>query len=147
MREKTKTNVALWAVQGTLAALFLFAGGMKLVLPIEQMAGPVALPGWFLRFIGVSEVAGALGLLLPAVLRVKPVLTPLAAAGLTVIMIGATTLTAATMPASMAVVPFVTGVLAACVAYGRTRLVPIAPRLDASATPTVGATSRRRHVA
>lgn len=144
---RTKTNVALWAVQGTLAALFLFAGGMKLVMPVEQMTGPVALPGWFLRFIGTAEVLGAIGLLLPAGVRIRPVLTPLAAAGLTVIMIGATTLTVATMAASMAVLPFVTGVLAAWVAYGRLRLVPIAPRSSASVAPSVTPIAIRRRVA
>jgi len=56
-----KRNITLWVIQGLLAALFLFAGSMKLVLPIEAMAGPVSLPGWFLRFIGVAEVAGAIG--------------------------------------------------------------------------------------
>ena len=45
----------LWIAQGLLALLFLFAGGMKLVLPIESMAGPVDLPGWFLRFLGVAR--------------------------------------------------------------------------------------------
>ena len=51
---------ALWIVQGVLAALFLFAGGMKLVLPLEELKGPVELPGPFLRFIGVAEVFGAI---------------------------------------------------------------------------------------
>ena len=78
----------LWIVQGLLAALFLFAGVMKLVLPLDQLPGPVELPGWFLRFIGVVEVLGALGLILPALLRIRPGLTPLAAAGLVIIMIG-----------------------------------------------------------
>jgi hypothetical protein len=127
MRAKT-TSVALWAAQGTLAALFLFAGGMKLVLPIEAMAGPIAFPGWFLRFIGLAEVLGALGLVLPAALRIRPMLTPIAAAGLVVIMVGATATTAAAMPLSMAVLPFVTGVVAAWVGYGRLQLSPIAPR-------------------
>src|SRR2546425_7314870 len=88
-RERSTMNVALWIVQGLLAALFLFAGGAKLVLPLDQMAGPVALPGWFLRFIGVAEVLGALGLVLPGLLRTPPGLTPLAAAGAVVIIIGA----------------------------------------------------------
>jgi hypothetical protein len=51
-RGRSTTNVALWIVQGLLAALFLFAGGAKLVLPLDQMAASVALPGWFLRFLG-----------------------------------------------------------------------------------------------
>src|SRR5437867_10045785 len=72
-------NAALWIVQGLLAAVFLFAGGTKLVLPLDQLTGPVALPGLLLRFIGVCEVLGALGLILPGVLRIRPGLTPLAA--------------------------------------------------------------------
>src|SRR5437870_2100094 len=89
-RGRSTMNVALWVVQGLLAALFLFAGGAKLVLPLDQLAGPVALPGWFLRFIGAAEVLGALGLVLPGLLRIRPGLTPLAAAGLVIIRIGAT---------------------------------------------------------
>src|SRR5882762_2650328 len=69
-RGRSTMNVARWIVQGLLAALFLFAGSAKLVLPLDQMAGPVALPGWFLRFIGVAEVLGALGLVLPGLLRI-----------------------------------------------------------------------------
>ena len=69
-------NTALWIVQGLLAAIFLFGGGMKLVLPLEQMQGPVPVPGWFLRFIGVVEVLGALGLILPGLQRIPPGQTP-----------------------------------------------------------------------
>ena len=76
-------------MQGVLASLFLFAGVMKLVLPIEAMAGPVALPGLFLRFIGVCEALGAVGLILPGLLRIHQELTPVAAAGLVIIMVGA----------------------------------------------------------
>ena len=75
-------NVILWIVQGLLAALVLFAGGMKLVLPVEAMAGPLALPGPFLRFIGVAELLGAVGLILPGLLGIQRQLTPVAAAGL-----------------------------------------------------------------
>jgi uncharacterized membrane protein YphA (DoxX/SURF4 family) len=113
-----KRNVTLWVIQGLLAALFLFAGSMKLILPIEAMAGPVALPGWFLRFIGVAEVAGALGLILPWLTRIQPRLTPVAAGGLVIIMVGATAITATAGP-SAAVMPFAVGLLAATVAYGR----------------------------
>jgi uncharacterized membrane protein YphA (DoxX/SURF4 family) len=118
----TKTsNVLLWIVQGLLAALFLFAGGTKLVLPIEAMAGPVHLPGWFLRFIGVCEVLGALGLVLPGLFRIRQGLTPLAATGLVIIMIGATVITVMGGPVGPALVPFTVGVLAGVVAYGRRR--------------------------
>jgi hypothetical protein len=115
---------ALWVVQGLLALLFLFAGGMKLVLPLEALKGPVALPGPFLRFIGVAEVLGAFGLILPGLLRMRPGLTPLAAAGLVLIMIGATVLTLASGDIAMALIPLVVGLLAAFVAYGRWRLTP-----------------------
>jgi hypothetical protein len=117
-------NVALWIVQGLLALLFLFAGGMKLVLPIEQVTADVPLPGWFLRFIGVAEVLGALGLILPGLLKIRPGLTPLAAAGLVIIMVGATALTLATGGGATALIPAATGILAAFVAYGRWRMVP-----------------------
>ena len=117
-------NVALWIVQGLLAALFLFAGGAKLVLPLDQMAGPVALPGWFLRFLGVAEVLGGLGLILPGLLRIRPGLTPLAAAGLVIVMIGATGVTLVGDMAAVALMNVVVALLAAFVAYGRWRLVP-----------------------
>jgi len=117
---------ALWIVQALLALVFLFAGGMKLVLPLEKMAGPIELPGWFLRFIGVCEVLGALGLILPSVLRIRPGLTPLAACGLVIIMIGAVALTLSAGVVGAAVISLIVGVLAVFVAYGRWRLVPLA---------------------
>ena len=119
---------ALWIVQGVLALLFLFAGGMKLVLPLEKLAGPMLLPGLFLRFIGVAEVLGAIGLILPGLLRIRPGLTPLAAAGLVIIMIGATVLTLAGGDVVTALIPLVAGLLAAFVAYGRWRLAPLRGR-------------------
>jgi len=118
---------ALWIVQGLLALLFLFAGGMKLVLPLEKLTGPMPLPlpGLSLRFIGVAEVLGAIGLILPGLLRIRPGLTPLAAAGLVIIMTGATVLTLAGADVRMALIPLVVGLLAAFVAYGRWRLAPL----------------------
>ncbi len=115
---------ALWIVQGLLAAVFLFAGGAKLVLPLDQMAGPMALPGWFLRFLGVAEVLGALGLILPGLLRIRSGLTPLAAAGLVIIMIGSTVIMWASGMVAVALMNVVVGLLAAFVGYGRWRLAP-----------------------
>jgi hypothetical protein len=119
----------LWIVQGLLALLFLFIGGIKLVLPIEVMTEqmPVPLPGPFLRFIGVAEVLGAVGLILPWLLGIQPGLTLLAAAGLVIIMTGATVLTlAGVVPGGVAgaLIPLVVGLLSAFVAYGRWRLTP-----------------------
>ena len=81
---------ALWIVQGLLALLFLFTGVMKLVLPLEVLTEQFPLPGLFVRFLGVAEVLGAVGLILPGLLGIRPGLTPLAAAGLLIIMMGAT---------------------------------------------------------
>jgi hypothetical protein len=116
---------ALWIVQGLLAALFLFAGVMKLILPIDQMVGTVAVPGLLLRFIGAAETAGGLGLLLPGLLRIRPGLTPLAAAGLVSIMIGATAFNVMAGDARSTVLTVVVGLLAAFVAYGRWKVAPL----------------------
>ena len=121
-------NVALWIIQALLAALSIFAGGMKLVLPLDKLTGPVPVPGLFLRFIGVCELLGGLGLILPSVLRIRPGLTPLAAVGLVIIMIGATWITLSGGDIASAAVPLVVGILAAFVAYGRSRLAPIPPK-------------------
>jgi DoxX-like family len=114
-------NLILWIVQGVLSALFLLAGSLKLVMPLDQMAGPVSLPGWFLRFIGVAEVLGALGLILPGLLRIRRGLTPLAACGLVVIMIGATTICVIGGLPVPAFISLFVGFLSAFVAYGRWR--------------------------
>jgi hypothetical protein len=117
-------NIVLWIIQVLLALLFLFAGGVKLVLPIEEMTKQTPIPGLFLRFIGVCEVLGGLGLILPGLLRIRTVLTSFAAAGLVIIMIGAVALTLKSGPFSMALFPLLVGLLAAFVAYGRWRLAP-----------------------
>jgi uncharacterized membrane protein YphA (DoxX/SURF4 family) len=117
-------NIALWIIQGLLAALFLFTGVVKLVLPIEEMTKQMPMPGLFLRFIGVAEVFGALGLIIPGLTRIQPGLTPLAAAGLVLIMIGATVTMLASGEIAMSLFPLVVGILAAFVAYGRWRLAP-----------------------
>jgi hypothetical protein len=87
---------------GGLAALFLIAGGAKLVLPLDALTKQMPLPGWFLRFVGTAEIMGAVSLILPGVLRIRSYLTTLAAAGLVIVMIGATafTLSAVARPRS-----------------------------------------------
>jgi len=122
-----RSNVLLWIVQGLLGALFLFAGIMKLVVPLDQLAGPVPLPGLFMRFIGVVETLGGLGLLLPGILHIREELTWLAAAGLVVIMVGATAITIMGGQLAMALIPATVGLLAALVACGRrSRPLPLA---------------------
>ena len=100
---------------------------MKLVLPLEVMTEQMPLPGLFLRFIGVAEVLGAIGLILSGLLCIRPLLTPLAACGLVIIMIGATALTLGG-DAVPALKPLVVGLLSAFVAYGRWRLAPLGRR-------------------
>ena len=116
-----KASAALWAAQALLAAVFLFAGAFKLTAPWEEMAAQmtVALPELFVRFIALCEVLGAVGLILPGLTRIRRELTPVAAAGLLVIMVGATTLTVATADVPSAALPFACGVLATVVVRGR----------------------------
>ena len=113
---------ALWIVQGLLAALFIFGGVMKLVMPIAEMTREMPMPGLFLRFIGVCELLGGLGLVLPAWLGIRPGLTTLAAIGLLIIMIGAVVVTAVYASPAQAVIPLLVVLLLAFVIYGRTRL-------------------------
>jgi uncharacterized membrane protein YphA (DoxX/SURF4 family) len=115
-------NIALWIVQVLLGGLFIFAGGFKLTLPTEELVQASGMPGWFILFISVVELLGGIGLLVPALTGIKPWLTPLAAAGLAVIMIGATVVS---LPQGIgALMPAVIGALCAFVAYGRVRVAP-----------------------
>jgi hypothetical protein len=120
-RRKRMMTTVLWITQGCLALLFLLAGGVKLVLPIGIIMAqmPLPLPGLFLRFIGFVEVAGAMGLILPGLFRIRPMLTPLAACGLLIEMIGAMGVTFLRGEGTAALLPMVVGLLCAAVAYGR----------------------------
>ena len=117
-------NIVLWIIQILLALLLLFAGGTKLFMSeaaLTQMAPPnsIVLPILLLRFIGLCEVLGALGLILPGITRIRRGLTPLAACGLLIIMIGAVVISVMGLGAAAAITPLVAGVLCAVVAYGR----------------------------
>ena len=119
-------NRLLWAAQILVAALFLFAGSMKFIMSAAQMQqGPIVFPMSFLYFIGACECLGALGLILPAITRIRTGLVPLAAAGLTIIMIGATTVTVIGMGVVAAIFPAIVGLITAWIAYGRTRIAPL----------------------
>jgi len=122
-------NIALWIVQAILALAFGMAGFMKLTQPKEKLAERM---GWVndfssntVRAIGLVEVLGALGLILPALTGILPFLTPLAGAGLVLDMLGA-----AATHVRRKEYPFITAnlvllVLAAFVAYGRFVIAPI----------------------
>ena len=117
-------NILLWIIQILLSLFLLFAGGSKLVMSAESMAknappNMIELPGLFMKFIGVCEVLGALGLVLPGLTKIKRVLTPLAALGLLIIMIGAVVLSLMGPGLGFALPALVTGLLCAFVAWGR----------------------------
>ena len=115
-------NIVLWIIQILLALLFLFAGVTKL-LPIIPMPPPPPNmwmpPMWFLKFIGLCELLGALGLVLPGLFHRQQYLTVWAAIGLTIIMIGAVVVSVMTMGAAAAVTPLIVLLLCVLVAYGR----------------------------
>ncbi|HVE87858.1 MAG TPA: DoxX family protein [Myxococcales bacterium] len=127
MRPTRKTNALLWTVQLLLALLFLFAGVMKLISPLaelERQSGGMS--GLFLKLIGLAEALGAVGLIAPGLAKIGRTLTPLAAAGLLIIMVGAVMLTVQGGAVAPALVPLVVGALCALVAYGRWRVQPVA---------------------
>ncbi len=120
-------SVTLWILQGLLGALFIFSGVMKFIMSVEQMTKGTSLTGGFIHFIGVCEILGGIGLILPALLRIMPILTPIASCGLVIIMAGATYVS---LPMGMkaAAFPAFFGLLLAFVAYGRFVLRPIPPK-------------------
>lgn len=120
-------NIILWIIQVLLALLFIFAGSMKFVMPVAEMnrQAPVVLPGLFLHFIGVCEILGGIGLILPGLVRIKPQLTPLAAVGLAIITLGATVITMMGGMMAAAMYPLIVCLLCLSVAYGRWRRAPI----------------------
>ena len=112
----------VWTVQIALAALFIFAGVAKLLMDAEAMSAVSAqsgLPAAFLRFIGVCEMLGGLGLILPWALKIRRELTPIAAACLLIIMAGAVVTSALTVSVVAALFPLTTGVLLATLGYVR----------------------------
>ena len=129
MRLAVSASVVLWIVQGFLALFFAGASGApKLLLPTDALPMPIPLPDLFIRFIGICEVLGAIGLILPSATRIKPGLTPVAALCLTALTICAATYQMLANQPSNAVFALVMGAICAAVAYGRWRVSPIRPR-------------------
>lgn len=118
------TARVLWVVQGFLALFFLYGGAIKLVPPdslpgAALMAGLLSpLPQWIVDFIGITEVLGAFGLILPVRLGILPILTPLAADGLIIEMIGATIFVVLFYGIAPATFSVLTGLVLAFVASG-----------------------------
>jgi len=128
-RPSRTLHIILWVVQILLAAMFGMAGFMKSTMPISALAQKLvwvgSTPVILVRFIGLSELAAAIGLILPAALRILPGLTPLAATGLLAIMILAVPFHIQRGEANLLGAPIVLGALAAFVAWGRLRAAPI----------------------
>ncbi len=124
-------GTALWIVQGLLAVAFTGTGLMKLLKSYSslivdpKMGWANDFSGGFVKFIGAAEVAGALGMVLPGVTGIAPMLTPLAGAGLVIIMLGAATSHLRRSETPMAVPTLMLAVLAAFVAYGRFVVAPL----------------------
>ncbi|HEY3042218.1 MAG TPA: DoxX family protein [Pyrinomonadaceae bacterium] len=118
----------LWIIQGLLALLFLFGGIFKLVAPIEPVAQQIGVPVLLLRFVGLCEFFGGLGLILPGIFRIRTRLTPLAATGLVIITVGATVVTMKSQGFGPALFPLVTCILCAFVVYERWRVAPLGSR-------------------
>jgi hypothetical protein len=126
MESQKKLNLALWILQGLLALFFaLGSGAPKLFLPVEMLAMPIVLPKLFVLFIGVAEVLGALGLVVPGLVRIRPGLTPLAATCLVFLTLCAAAYQLIARQPESAVFALLIGLMCACVAYGRWRLAPL----------------------
>jgi uncharacterized membrane protein YphA (DoxX/SURF4 family) len=125
-------HYALWTVQLLVGAAFIVGGLMKAVMPVATVAQNAAwaadVPVALLRFIGIAEFAGGLGLILPAATRIRPVLTPLAGLGLATIMALAASFHIVRGEMDAVPVNLALGALAAVAAWGRWRKAPIPPR-------------------
>jgi len=122
-------RIALWSAQIVLAIVFGLAGGMKVSIPATELAKMA--PGFplvFLRFIGIAELAGAVGIILPALTRIAPVLTPLAASGFVIVMASAAVLHFVRGQLGELAVVVMLGALASFVAWGRFKRAPITAR-------------------
>jgi putative oxidoreductase len=125
-------RIVLWILQVLVGVSFIAIGAMKIFTPIEQMVAQGAtwaanMP-WLLRFIGVAELSGGLGLILPAATRIKPILTPIAAAALCVVMLLAIGVHVTGNDLAHSPPAFTFLILSAIIAWGRFKKAPIAPR-------------------
>jgi len=125
-------HIGLWIAQVLLALIFFMGGSTVLFTPVEKLAPTMSFVNYYplavVKFAGLSEMAGAIGLILPSLLRIKPVLTPLAAAGLLLVMILAVIYHLTHGEAAGSGFPATLGVVAAFIAWGRYKKAAIAPK-------------------
>lgn len=131
-KNRKELNIALWLAQSLLALVFLMAGFMKSTRPIAELA--TSLP-WvnevsagLVRFIGISELLGGMGLVLPSILRIRPGLTALAASGLALVMVFALIFHIVKGEYNALVINVVLGAIAYFIYWGRTKRAPIEPK-------------------
>jgi uncharacterized membrane protein YphA (DoxX/SURF4 family) len=125
-------HITLWIAQVILAAMFLMSGFMKLSQPIDQLSKMLPwvaqVSEGLVRFIGVAEILGAFGLILPSLLRIQPRLTPIAALGLALVMLFAAVFHISRGETPAIGMNFVLIAIAAFVAWGRFKKAPIVPK-------------------
>ena len=125
-------HITLWIAQVLLAAMFLMSGFMKVAQPIDQLSKMLPwaaqVPEALVRFIGVAEVLGAIGLILPSLLRIKPKLTLIAAVGLALVMLFAVVFHISRGETPMIGMNFILMAIAAFIAWGRFKKAPITPK-------------------
>ena len=126
-------TITLWIVQILLALFYGWAGFMKLTMAPQALVEigltyATDVPHGLLQFIGTCELAGATGLILPSLLRIKPSLTPAAAVGLTAIQLLAIPFHLSRGEAQVLPMNFVLLALSVLVIWGRTKKAPIAPK-------------------
>ena len=121
-------NTSLWIVQASLAFIFLLVGGVKVFrydLAQKNMSFARTMSRAFVTFVGVVEILGAFGLILPSVTRIVPILTVLAAVGLSGIMMGAIGTHIKLKERWQIISPLTLLALCVFVAYGRRELLPL----------------------
>lgn len=131
-RRHARLNVLLWVLQIFLFLAFGTTGLMKLTMPVPELARimtwPGAVPPELVRFIGAAELAGAIGVLIPALTRISPGLTSWAAYGLMTVMICAVGYHLMLFQGVMLLPSIILGALAGVVGWGRNNEAPILPR-------------------
>jgi uncharacterized membrane protein YphA (DoxX/SURF4 family) len=122
-------NILLWVLQVLLALVFAAHGWLFLAPPPDiKVQMDANLPQWFQLFMGIAEVAAAIGLILPGITRVMPFLVTWAAVGIMIVMVAATGYHAVRAEYSSTAITFVLLAMATFLAYGRSRLRPIRAR-------------------
>ena len=125
-------DVVLWVAQITLALMFLAAGFAKIIKPLNDLATTMSfvahVPAALVRFIGISEFLGGVGLILPGLLRIKPRLTPWAATGIAAIMLLAFIFNLYLKEFQAIGANVIIGAIATFIMWGRFKMIPIEPR-------------------